>query len=172
MPQTRQNGAVVPINSDEYNLTADLATLADSLDVNVVVANLAARNALTPYEGMVVLRLDLNGLTQTYVNGAWRTNYAAPYRQWFAIATFSVGGVGDTLDVNLPAGLFTVAPLVQLTKQSAGGAGYIPYVASATTTKITVGVYWPGNTVTGYTVSLGIHAMQANPNTAGGLIAP
>jgi hypothetical protein len=30
MPQTRQNGAVVPINSDEYNLTADLATMADA----------------------------------------------------------------------------------------------------------------------------------------------
>jgi hypothetical protein len=39
MPQTRSNKGQGPINSDIYNLTADLATLIDSLEVIVPVAD-------------------------------------------------------------------------------------------------------------------------------------
>lgn len=46
MSQTRPNGTVVPINSDEYNLTPDLAKMADSANTLVPVANVTARNAL------------------------------------------------------------------------------------------------------------------------------
>jgi hypothetical protein len=42
MPTTRGNLAQTPINSDTFNLTADLATMADSLEVIVPVANDAA----------------------------------------------------------------------------------------------------------------------------------
>ena len=67
MPQTRPNGTVVPINSDEYNPTQDLADLADSIRVAMPVADKAARDALgTPYVGQQVIRLDRDGWIQTY----------------------------------------------------------------------------------------------------------
>lgn len=72
MPQTRPNGAKVPINADAYNLAPDLATLGDSLNVVIPVANQAVRDALTPYPGMCVSRLDLAGAPiQTYDGTSW-----------------------------------------------------------------------------------------------------
>lgn len=59
MSQTLQNGVVVPINADAYNLTADLATMGSKSNVIITVANQAARDALTAYAGMCVCRLDL-----------------------------------------------------------------------------------------------------------------
>lgn len=72
MPQVRDNGIEVPINSDEYNLTADLAKMADGANVVTVVANTTARNALTPFEGRQVFRLDIKQI-ESYVDGGWRT---------------------------------------------------------------------------------------------------
>jgi len=66
MPQTRPNGTVVPINSDEYNLTADLETMADTTRVIYPVADKTERDALTPNLGMQVCRLDRDGWIQTY----------------------------------------------------------------------------------------------------------
>lgn len=85
MPQTRQNGGVVPVGSDPYALTQDLAALADSLNVDIIVSTLTERNALTPHEGMRVIRLDLNGITETYINGEWTGSGATN------IATFGTG---------------------------------------------------------------------------------
>ena len=56
--QTLQNKIVVPTNSDEYNLTADLASMGNSANVRIVVANAAARDALVKTVGMSVYRLD------------------------------------------------------------------------------------------------------------------
>jgi hypothetical protein len=62
MPQTRPNKAIVPINSDAYNLTTHLATMADSLTVPVKVASAAERDALpSPQNGDKVIRTDLAG---------------------------------------------------------------------------------------------------------------
>lgn len=72
MPQTRQNGAIVPVGSDPYALTEDLPKFADSLNVLIPVANQAERDALTPFEGMAVIRADLSGEIQVYTNGAWK----------------------------------------------------------------------------------------------------
>jgi len=66
MPQTRPNGVTVPINSDEYNPTLALETMADSIRVLRPVADKAARDALTPFVGMQVSRLDRDGWIQTY----------------------------------------------------------------------------------------------------------
>lgn len=85
MPQTRQNGGIVPVGSDPYALTGDLAALTDSMNVNITVANQAERDALTPHEGMTVVRLDLNGIIEVYINGAWSGSGAT------AIATFGTG---------------------------------------------------------------------------------
>ena len=72
MTQTRPNGITVPTNSDPYNITADLATMADSTNVVVLVANLAARDALTKYAGLTVSRLDLPGAPlETYGGTKW-----------------------------------------------------------------------------------------------------
>ncbi|MDF9748620.1 hypothetical protein [Arthrobacter sp. ES3-54] len=71
MPQTRDNGIVVPINSDAYNLTTDLATMADSADVVTVVSGTSARNALTKYEGRLVYRTDTTQI-ESVVGGSWR----------------------------------------------------------------------------------------------------
>lgn len=46
MPQNRSNKAQTPINSDAFNLTPDLATLADTLGVIVPVANRTEADAV------------------------------------------------------------------------------------------------------------------------------
>lgn len=71
MPQTRDNGITVPVNSDAYNLTTDLATMADSADVVTIVSGQTARNALTIYEGRLAYRTDTTQI-EAVVGGAWR----------------------------------------------------------------------------------------------------
>ena len=71
MPQTRDNGIVVPINSDAYNLTADLATMADTAKVVTIVSGQTARNALTKFEGRLVYRTDKSQI-ESVVGGVWR----------------------------------------------------------------------------------------------------
>jgi hypothetical protein len=72
MPQTRPNKATTPINADAYNLTADLATMADSLNVIIKVASQSERDALTVTAGTSVARTDLAGAPlQTYDGTQW-----------------------------------------------------------------------------------------------------
>lgn len=73
MPQTRPNGTKVLINSDGYNLAADLATMADTTNV-VYPGNLATRNALvSPVAGATVARTDLTGVPlDIYDGGTWQ----------------------------------------------------------------------------------------------------
>lgn len=61
----------VPINSDDYNLTPDLADMADSANVVTIVSGKSARDALPKYEGMQVWRTDTAQI-ETVVGGAWR----------------------------------------------------------------------------------------------------
>lgn len=94
MPQTRDNGIVVPINSDEYQLTQDLADMADSAPVVTVVANSTAQNALDKYEGRMVYRMD-TAEVETVVGGVWRpgTRHILPLNniaQWSISGKFSV----------------------------------------------------------------------------------
>lgn len=73
MPQTLQNGVVVPINPDAYNLAGDLATMGNKSNVVIPVANQAARDALTLAPGLTVTRLDLPGAPiQTYDGTTWQ----------------------------------------------------------------------------------------------------
>ncbi len=72
MPQTRPNKATTPINADVYNLTADLATMADSLNVIIRVASQAERDALVVTAGASVVRTDLAGAPmQTWDGTQW-----------------------------------------------------------------------------------------------------
>ena len=72
MPQTRPNKATTPINADAYNLTADLATMADSLNVIVRVASQSERDAYPATAGTSVVRTDLAGAPmQTFDGTGW-----------------------------------------------------------------------------------------------------
>lgn len=72
MPQTLDNGIILPINSDAYNLSTDLATAGNSTNTVTVVTSQAAQDALTKYTGRVCIRTDLGGV-QYYWNGtAWQ----------------------------------------------------------------------------------------------------
>lgn len=106
MPQTRPNGTIVPINSDEYNPTGDLATMADSIHVVTTVADQAARDLLTPYIGLQVCRLDRDGWIQTYTgqNTASGWEYkGAPRRVTANVATFAnASGTASRLLLTLP----------------------------------------------------------------------
>jgi len=93
MPQTRENGIQAPINSDAYNLTADLAKMADTSNVVTVVSGQTARNALTKFEGRLVWRTDKSQI-EAVVGGAWRdgTRDYSPLSPtgWSASGTISV----------------------------------------------------------------------------------
>jgi hypothetical protein len=69
MSQTLDNGAVVPINSDGYNLTADLAAMGNSLAVVTNVTTQTQRDALAKFNGRTVRRLDLPGYPLDVCNG-------------------------------------------------------------------------------------------------------
>jgi hypothetical protein len=106
MPQTRPNGTVVPINSDEYNPTGDLATMADSIHVVTTVADKTERDALVPYVGLQVCRLDREGWIQTYTgqNTASGWEYkGTPRRVNATVSSFgNVSGTTSRLLHTLP----------------------------------------------------------------------
>jgi hypothetical protein len=93
---------VVPVNSDAYNLTTDLATMADSADVVTVVSGSTARNALTKYEGRLVYRTDKSQI-ESVVGGAWRdgTRDYSPLSPtgWSSTGTITVTPEGPKLKV-------------------------------------------------------------------------
>jgi len=87
--QTLENGVTVPTNGDPYQLTTDLANAFKSANVNVLVANQAARDALTKYDGLSVRRKDVSGRpTETWDGSAWTRSpvevsaFATPDSLW------------------------------------------------------------------------------------------
>lgn len=95
MPQTRQNLMTVPVNADAYNLTTDLASMADSANVPVRVSTTAARDALTKYTGLVVQRLDLPGIPEeTWDGSAWQgiswVSYSPSFAGWSNLGSDAV----------------------------------------------------------------------------------
>lgn len=107
MAQTLYNGAVVPTNSDAYDLTADLVTMCLSLNIPIPVANLAARNGLAALApggvlpiGTAVYRQDQSMFTEKWDGTTWRT---AGHSEWTrtgqSVPTATTWGVGAlTLD--------------------------------------------------------------------------
>lgn len=70
--QTLENGVQVFTNGDTYQLAADTAAAFNSAKFPVIVANQAARDALTKYNGLAVRRLDVTGRpTETWDGAAW-----------------------------------------------------------------------------------------------------
>lgn len=116
MPVTTQNGAVVPLPSDTYNLTADLLRLAKSLNIPIIVSSAAERDNLPDkYDGMSVVRTDEGSITQTYSGGAWygvRVAAAA-----ITIPAVAAGG-SYGVDITYPVGVFPGIPRPTVTPPS------------------------------------------------------
>jgi hypothetical protein len=81
--QTLENGVQVFTNGDPYNLAEDTANAFKSANITVNVANQAARDALTKYDGLAVRRKDVSGRpTETWDGSAWTRSpviTSAPY---------------------------------------------------------------------------------------------
>jgi hypothetical protein len=77
---------MVPVNADAYNLTADLATMADKSNVVTICPSQAARDALTLYTGRLVMRTDLpsnpvfryDGTVWQQITGLHHAEYTGP----------------------------------------------------------------------------------------------
>jgi len=147
MPQTLPNGITSPINSDAYNLAADLATMGNSANVIIPVANQAARDALTAVNGMVVLRQD-TGAIECYLSGAWvpvtQVQGASPYMMHAGAVTVTVpaGNGAGTASVTFPTA-FTQAPIITVNINALTGNNSYKLEAHAY-----------GQTTTGFTMDL------------------
>jgi hypothetical protein len=177
MPQTLPNGLQVPINSDAYNLAADLATMGNSANVVFPVANQTVRDALTPFNGMVVFRLD-TGAVEVYFSSSWKpvtqATGASPYRAHCGTTTFTLGAgvAGGTQAVTFPAA-FNVAPIVVTsiaTTVGSGASNLISHHTSVTTTGFSCQVQTSDNSAVGasYTIPVTWMAMQMTPTVAAG----
>jgi hypothetical protein len=102
MPQQRSNKAQTPINSDAFNLTPDLATLADTLGVivpvadrteadSVATARAAAGWPISDSRPLFVWRTDIDTI-EVKDSAGWRGHGAVVRHMEFAQASFSVAG--------------------------------------------------------------------------------
>lgn len=81
----RQNGGKSIANSEDYDLANDVTEIVDSLNVNAPISSLEQRNALVPFEGMTIVRTDLKGIIEVYIDGAWTGSGST------AITTYGTG---------------------------------------------------------------------------------
>ena len=124
MPQFRANKMRVPVASDAYALTSDLAAMADSANIVIPVSSDTERNALTnKTTGTVVTRLDKSGLLQVCVDGTnWKdVRYDNPDNQMvFYNSSYSWGGSAAPWD----AGTFTTTPPTDGATQASPSAAF------------------------------------------------
>lgn len=82
------NKSKVPTNADPFNLTADLKTMAESMNVVIPIHSTEERNALPVYDGMTVCRLDRwDAPLETYsvAQGGWVDGWTG----WYSISLAS-----------------------------------------------------------------------------------
>lgn len=102
MSQTLYNGAVVPTNSDAYDITGDLVDLCLSLNVPIPVTTLAQRNGLAALApggvlpiGTMVLRRDQSMFTEKWDGTTWKTSAHSEWtRSGQVVPSTQVWGVG------------------------------------------------------------------------------
>lgn len=105
--------------------------------------------------------------TPLTLDDLWVPGY--PWRMAAGQATISVSNsTGATVDISYPSGRFTVAPRIQVTKASGGGAKYVPYTTNRTASGCRIGVYAGDGTAGTQTVVLDWTAVQMTPTSAGG----
>lgn len=104
MAQTLDNGVVVPVNADAWNLTTDLQTMGNSVKGVTPVANQAARDALTLFSGRVVWRQDLKQF-EVYDGSTWLVEDARELSS--DITTYSAGWSATNAAEHQPRVLMT-----------------------------------------------------------------
>lgn len=168
MPQNLPNGITVPINSDAYNLAPDLATMGNSINPVIVVANEAARDALTAAVGMVVSRSDAGGWLQVCTNASPATwAGVSPYAQaaGYVMMPTVAAGTNNSAVITFPTGRFSQPPIMTLTTESfrvtAGTS--VP-----TTTGATIVGYNATNISTGQPTRVHWVATQMTPTSSAG----
>jgi hypothetical protein len=92
LPQTRPNKITVPVNADAWNLTGDLATMADSVKAVIPVASQTERDALTKANGLTVSRGDLGGLIEVCDGTNWHSPTKLRHAEWTNGGGYSVTG--------------------------------------------------------------------------------
>jgi hypothetical protein len=135
----------------------------------LVAADLLARDYLaTPGARVLIGNLEYRYLPDSTGSFAWEYREIM-FREWNAQTGITTVGAGGTKSVSFPAGMFTVAPLVQATKQGAQSAKYVPYVTDITTSGCTVGLYSGDGTGATTTTTIAIRAVQTASNRATGV---
>lgn len=155
---------------------AGVTTVQEIIDLRCWASNggmYAADLLARDYLNVPGARVRIGGIHYEYVpdaNGAffWEARETL-YREWNANTSVTTIGAGGTKSVSFPAGMFTVPPLVQATKQSAGSAKYVPYVTDITTSGCTVGLYSGDGTGATTTTTIAIRAVQTASNRATGI---
>lgn len=178
-------GIVTPNQTDEYNLVTDLNTMATSIDealqdaANTYRGTSTQRTQFTSQAPEGTIWVDTNGEKIVWVKQgvSWRRIWPVrqgdipgmPYAMAAGQATISVSNsTGGTVDVSFPAGRFAVAPRIQVTKASGGGAKYVPYTTSRTASGCRIGVYAGDGTAGTQTVVLDWTAVQMTSASADG----
>ena len=119
--------------------TQRLATKLDNADADVAAAINAAARA----------------------EAAAATAVASTARMSAGSAAISITSAAvGTVSVTFPAGRFTAAPIVQVSRATAGLAKYIPYVTSVTATGCVLGLYSGDGSTGGGTTNLAWFAYQ------------
>jgi hypothetical protein len=90
MPQTQANKITTPVNSDAYNLAADLATMANTTNAVIRVNSQSERDGLTKVAGLTITRADLSGLIEVCDGTAWNSPVKRRH------AEFTASGDGTT----------------------------------------------------------------------------
>lgn len=95
------------------------------------------------------------------IGGAWRRQMGA-VRYLTQVTVTTSGSAGGTAPVSFPTGMFSSPPLVFLSKLTASGAKYIPYVATGTitTSGFTAGVYSGDGSTGNNSILLAVEAVQ------------
>lgn len=117
MSSTRQNGIITITNDENYDLAGHMARMADSTNVPTIVANQAARDALTAYLGMIVCRLDLGWVLEIWNGTIWISN---------GMTNYTAALQGSTTNPSLGSGTITATASVSgkiLTGQFAAAFG-------------------------------------------------
>lgn len=137
MPQTRPNKMKTIVNADGYNLSSDLATMADSANVTIPVANQTERDGLAALMGTllvptVVYRADLNAYESwngsTWDRVAVTTNGAGVTDGFWTISGGMVKTVTNGLTMVTASMHLTrvTAPITINTTDTALLIGFIP----------------------------------------------
>lgn len=110
----------------------------------------------------------LSGNVSTSTGAGRRGPSHPPFRVYSDRVTIALNGNNSqTVQMVFPTSHFTLAPSVQITKQSGAGAAYIPFVSTVDADQVTVGIYSATPASTG-TVALSVECKQANTRSAYG----